>query len=92
MSPLVFPLTSQVTAYILEDVTNTVTSKCRKCNGTGRHPSRVEGGRCFACQGLAVALTAATLADDEAYRAEMGFGMTLAERSAARKAKRAGRS
>jgi hypothetical protein len=62
---------------------------CRKCGGTGRVHSPVDFGRCWACQGLAKPISPETLADDEAYRREMGLDLTFEERSAARRARRA---
>jgi len=63
---------------------------CRKCGGTGYlpHLARVDHGRCWACLPAAPTPTAATLADDEAARAEMGAGRTLADLTAARRARR----
>lgn len=68
----------------------TSTKKCRKCGGAGYIPSlaRVDQGRCWACLPGAQKRTAEQIADDVAYAAEMGLGMTLAERVAARRARR----
>lgn len=65
---------------------------CRKCGGTGYLPhfARTDAGRCWACTGLAVPLTDEQRSDDAAYAAEMGLGLTLAERAALRQARRAG--
>jgi hypothetical protein len=70
-----------------------VTKTCRKCNGTRylRHFARVDAGRCWNCH-TEVAPTAETLADDAAFRAEVGAGLSLAEVAAARKARREARS
>lgn len=68
-----------------------MTNTCTKCNGTGylAHFARTDGGRCWACQGLAKPLTAEQIADDEAYALEMGFGLTMADRAELRRARRA---
>jgi hypothetical protein len=67
---------------------------CHKCGGTGYLPhfARTDAGKCWACQGLAVPLTTDQIADDAAYAAEMGFGLSLAERSALRRARRASKT
>lgn len=67
-------------------------NKCRKCGGSGYIPSlaRVDGGRCWSCNNERVP-TAEQVADDEAYREEMGLTLTLEERQARRRARKAAR-
>lgn len=67
------------------------TTPCPKCGGSGYLPhfARTDGGKCWACTDRAVQPTAETLADDEAYRAEMALGLTLAERMEIRRARKA---
>jgi hypothetical protein len=65
-------------------------AECKKCGGTGYLPNfaRVDAGRCWACLPAAPVPTAEQLADDEAARAEMGFGLTLADRVTRRRKER----